>query len=79
MMMTMAARAASTEFAVANQFYLISKSAGLDYRRIAHAMKHNFPRARACSSRPGREFNRRATALPRPRETISPSAHSLQP
>jgi UDP-N-acetyl-D-mannosaminuronic acid dehydrogenase len=34
------------EFAIANQFYLISKSAGLDYRRIAHAMKHNYPRAR---------------------------------
>jgi UDP-N-acetyl-D-mannosaminuronic acid dehydrogenase len=35
------------EFAIANQFYLIAKSAGLDYRRIAHAMKHNYPRARA--------------------------------
>jgi UDP-N-acetyl-D-mannosaminuronic acid dehydrogenase len=34
------------EFAIANQFYLISKSAGLDYRRVAHAMKHNYPRAR---------------------------------
>ena len=34
------------EFAIANQFYLIAKSAGLDYRRIAHAMKHNYPRAR---------------------------------
>jgi DNA-binding transcriptional LysR family regulator len=28
---------------------------------------------------PGREFNRRATALPRPKETISPWAHSPQP
>jgi UDP-N-acetyl-D-mannosaminuronic acid dehydrogenase len=34
------------EFAIANQFYLIAKSAGLDYRRIARAMKHNYPRAR---------------------------------
>jgi UDP-N-acetyl-D-mannosaminuronic acid dehydrogenase len=34
------------EFAIANQFYLISKSAGLDYRQVAHAMKHNYPRAR---------------------------------
>jgi UDP-N-acetyl-D-mannosaminuronic acid dehydrogenase len=38
------------EFAIANQFYLIAKSAGLDYRRIAHAMKHNYPRARAIPS-----------------------------
>jgi UDP-N-acetyl-D-mannosaminuronic acid dehydrogenase len=34
------------EFAIANQFYLISKQAGLDYRNVAHAMKHNYPRAR---------------------------------
>ena len=34
------------EFAIANQFYMIAKSAGLDYRHIAHAMKHNYPRAR---------------------------------
>jgi UDP-N-acetyl-D-mannosaminuronic acid dehydrogenase len=33
------------EFAVTNQFYLISKSAGLDYNHILHAMKHNYPRA----------------------------------
>lgn len=33
------------EFAVANQFYLIAKSAGLDYQRILQAMKHNYPRA----------------------------------
>ncbi len=38
------------EFALANQFYLIAKSAGLDYRRIAHAMKHNYPRARGIPS-----------------------------
>ena len=34
------------EFAIANQFYLIAKQAGLDYRQVAHAMKHNYPRAR---------------------------------
>ena len=34
------------EFAVTNQFYLIAKSAGLDYHRILQAMKHNYPRAR---------------------------------
>jgi UDP-N-acetyl-D-mannosaminuronic acid dehydrogenase len=34
------------EFAVTNQFYLISKSAGLDYQRILQAMKYNYPRAR---------------------------------
>jgi len=33
------------EFATANQFYLIAKSAGLDYRRIDDAMKRNYPRA----------------------------------
>jgi UDP-N-acetyl-D-mannosaminuronic acid dehydrogenase len=35
------------EFAAANQFYLIAKSAGLDYRRIYEAMKRNYPRARS--------------------------------
>jgi len=34
------------EFAVTNQFYLIAKSAGLDYHRILKAMKHNYPRAK---------------------------------
>jgi UDP-N-acetyl-D-mannosaminuronic acid dehydrogenase len=34
------------EFAVTNQFYLIAKSAGLDYQRILQAMKHKYPRAR---------------------------------
>jgi UDP-N-acetyl-D-mannosaminuronic acid dehydrogenase len=33
------------EFAAANQFYLIAKSAGLDYRQISEAMKRNYPRA----------------------------------
>jgi UDP-N-acetyl-D-mannosaminuronic acid dehydrogenase len=38
------------EFAIANQFYLIAKSAGLDYRRVEHAMKHNYSRARGIPS-----------------------------
>ena len=33
-------------FAVTNQFYLIAKSAGLDYGEILRAVKHNYPRAR---------------------------------
>jgi UDP-N-acetyl-D-mannosaminuronic acid dehydrogenase len=35
------------EFAVTNQFYLIAKSAGLDYNTILRAMKHNYPRAKS--------------------------------
>jgi UDP-N-acetyl-D-mannosaminuronic acid dehydrogenase len=34
------------EFATTNQFYLIAKSAGLDYQRILRAMKYKYPRAR---------------------------------
>lgn len=34
------------EFAAANQFYQIAKSAGIDYRRVYDAMRHNYPRAR---------------------------------
>ncbi len=34
------------EFAVTNQFYLIAKSAGVDYHRILKGMKHNYPRAK---------------------------------
>src|SRR6185312_1385295 len=33
------------EFAVTNQFYMIAKSAGLDYGEILRAVKHNYPRA----------------------------------
>ena len=40
------------EFAVTNQFYLIAKSAGLDYHRILQATKHNYPRAKQIP-RPG--------------------------
>jgi UDP-N-acetyl-D-mannosaminuronic acid dehydrogenase len=35
------------EFAAANQFYQIAKSAGIDYRRVYDAMRHNYPRARS--------------------------------
>jgi len=35
------------EFAVTNQFYLIAKSAGLDYKLILQAMKHDYPRAQS--------------------------------
>jgi UDP-N-acetyl-D-mannosaminuronic acid dehydrogenase len=38
------------EFAVTNQFYLIAKSAGLDYGQILQAMKHNYPRAKSIPS-----------------------------
>jgi UDP-N-acetyl-D-mannosaminuronic acid dehydrogenase len=38
------------EFAAANQFYLIAKSAGIDYRRVYDAMKRNYPRARSIPS-----------------------------
>jgi UDP-N-acetyl-D-mannosaminuronic acid dehydrogenase len=34
------------EFAATNQFYMIAKSAGADYKSIMRAMKHNYPRAR---------------------------------
>lgn len=32
------------EFAATNQFYMIAKSAGADYKAITQAMKHNYPR-----------------------------------
>lgn len=34
------------QFSIANQFYMIAESAGLDYQRIHHAMTHNYPRAK---------------------------------
>jgi UDP-N-acetyl-D-mannosaminuronic acid dehydrogenase len=40
------------EFAATNEFYLIAKSAGLDYQRVLNAMKHNYPRAKSIP-RPG--------------------------
>ena len=38
------------EFAISNQFYLIAKSAGLDYKHVLEAMKHNYPRAQSIPS-----------------------------
>jgi UDP-N-acetyl-D-mannosaminuronic acid dehydrogenase len=35
------------EFAVTNEFYLIAKSAGVNYQRVLKAMKHNYPRLSA--------------------------------
>lgn len=32
-------------FAVANQFYMICKAANVDYYRVQHAVKHNYPRS----------------------------------
>jgi UDP-N-acetyl-D-mannosaminuronic acid dehydrogenase len=40
------------EFAVTNEFYLIAKSAGVDYQRVLKAMKHHYPRLSALP-RPG--------------------------
>jgi UDP-N-acetyl-D-mannosaminuronic acid dehydrogenase len=35
------------EFAATNQFYMIAKSAGVDYQAVMKAMKHNYPRAKS--------------------------------
>jgi UDP-N-acetyl-D-mannosaminuronic acid dehydrogenase len=32
-------------FSVANQFFMLSSDAGVDFYKILHAMKHNYPRA----------------------------------
>jgi UDP-N-acetyl-D-mannosaminuronic acid dehydrogenase len=40
------------EFAVTNDFYLVAKSAGVDYYRVLGAMKHNYPRLKGVP-RPG--------------------------
>ena len=40
------------EFAATNEFYLVAKSAGVDYSRVLTAMKHNYPRLKAIP-RPG--------------------------
>lgn len=34
------------QFAIANQFYMIANSAGIDYARILAGLKHNYPRSR---------------------------------
>jgi UDP-N-acetyl-D-mannosaminuronic acid dehydrogenase len=40
------------EFAATNEFYLVAKSAGVDYSRVLAAMKHNYLRAQSIP-RPG--------------------------
>ena len=40
------------EFAATNEFYLVARSAGVDYSRVLEAMKHNYPRAKSIP-RPG--------------------------
>jgi UDP-N-acetyl-D-mannosaminuronic acid dehydrogenase len=40
------------EFAATNEFYLIAKSAGVDYQRVLKAMKQNYPRSKSVP-RPG--------------------------
>jgi UDP-N-acetyl-D-mannosaminuronic acid dehydrogenase len=40
------------EFAATNEFYLVAKSAGVDYQRVIAAMKHNYPRLKSMP-RPG--------------------------
>ncbi len=40
------------EFAATNEFYLIAKSAGVDYQRVLTAMKHEYPRLKGMP-RPG--------------------------
>jgi UDP-N-acetyl-D-mannosaminuronic acid dehydrogenase len=40
------------EFAATNEFYLVAKSAGVDYQRVLKAMKHNYPRSKSVP-RPG--------------------------
>lgn len=40
------------EFAATNEFYLIAKSAGVDYHRVLEAMKRNYPRLKGIP-RPG--------------------------
>jgi len=40
------------EFAATNEFYLVAKSAGVDYRNVLRAMTHNYPRLKSMP-RPG--------------------------
>jgi len=40
------------EFAATNEFYLVAKSAGVDYQRVLMAMKQNYPRLKSMP-RPG--------------------------
>jgi UDP-N-acetyl-D-mannosaminuronic acid dehydrogenase len=34
------------KFAVANYFYMVANSSGVDYNRVLHAIRHEYPRAR---------------------------------
>lgn len=34
------------QFAIANQLYMITTSAGVDYERVRHAVRHNYPRVK---------------------------------
>lgn len=38
------------QFAISNQFYMISNAAGIDYYRVLNAMTHNYPRAEGMPS-----------------------------
>jgi UDP-N-acetyl-D-mannosaminuronic acid dehydrogenase len=38
------------EFAIANQFYMIASSAGVDYHRVLEGLKTNYPRAKGMPS-----------------------------
>jgi UDP-N-acetyl-D-mannosaminuronic acid dehydrogenase len=38
------------EFAIANQFYMIANSAGVDYNRVLEGLKTNYPRAKGMPS-----------------------------
>ena len=66
------------EFAATNQFYLIAKSAGLDYRRVLDgdeaqlSARPQHPDARAC--RPARACSRTRCSSPPSRRTSSASA-----
>jgi UDP-N-acetyl-D-mannosaminuronic acid dehydrogenase len=33
------------KFAIANQFFMVAHAAGLDYERVLHAVRHDYPRA----------------------------------
>lgn len=40
------------EFAIANQFYMLAESQGIDFYKVYNALKHNYPRA-STFARPG--------------------------
>ena len=61
------------EFAIANQFYTIAHSAGVDYNHILDGLKSNYPRAgcRGPASRRARASSRTRCSLPPFRRTSS--------